>query len=470
VNSLGTILNNLVLVGQARAVILTPRRMINLGRNDPCHCGSGKKYKKCHLDADQRARVRIRQSQPDSESPSAFLDVDQLPKRLQQLSEQGSTEDRKAFGELLSTAEPILEYLQRREEVEAAAAQLEAHRTEFEKLAADKDRYLALAQAVFAEACFVPLRFAASDVQRAFDHVGYPPTLLQDERTVEILRAAILHVADKENRSRLAMSLLLRLPEFVAARRYLEAWLLQAAAVQTIEDDGESNVFLFQMFSYGYDAWAADKRSKDESLFRKLGFDPESLRAMSMDELDSWMQARASDPAQAGLLEAFLQEHPDLREESVANIEALERNSNRLFERVDSRFLHLSFEEIQPWLMLLNERLTQEGFLAGTLGGAASQESVRRIIEEVALPLMREMAEAIFTPDRIRQLAVDLRQYRRERFAASDQAAVKHATGAINYLEWEDSPGQNTFLLTLCWVSLDSAIKATAPENSHAED
>jgi len=27
-----------------------------LGRNDPCWCGSGKKYKKCHLDEDQRAR------------------------------------------------------------------------------------------------------------------------------------------------------------------------------------------------------------------------------------------------------------------------------------------------------------------------------------------------------------------------------------------------------------------------------
>ena len=23
--------------------------MLQLGRNDPCHCGSGKKYKKCHL-------------------------------------------------------------------------------------------------------------------------------------------------------------------------------------------------------------------------------------------------------------------------------------------------------------------------------------------------------------------------------------------------------------------------------------
>jgi len=26
----------------------TPRRASNIGRNDPCYCGSGKKYKKCH--------------------------------------------------------------------------------------------------------------------------------------------------------------------------------------------------------------------------------------------------------------------------------------------------------------------------------------------------------------------------------------------------------------------------------------
>jgi len=28
-----------------------------LGRNDPCHCGSGKKYKKCHLSLDSRASI-----------------------------------------------------------------------------------------------------------------------------------------------------------------------------------------------------------------------------------------------------------------------------------------------------------------------------------------------------------------------------------------------------------------------------
>jgi hypothetical protein len=26
-----------------------------LGRNDPCHCGSGKKYKQCHLGKDEEA-------------------------------------------------------------------------------------------------------------------------------------------------------------------------------------------------------------------------------------------------------------------------------------------------------------------------------------------------------------------------------------------------------------------------------
>ncbi len=29
--------------------------MATLGRNAPCHCGSGKKYKHCHLDADRAA-------------------------------------------------------------------------------------------------------------------------------------------------------------------------------------------------------------------------------------------------------------------------------------------------------------------------------------------------------------------------------------------------------------------------------
>jgi len=38
-----------------------------LGRNDPCWCGSGKKYKDCHLQADQRANITRFVSQVEPE-------------------------------------------------------------------------------------------------------------------------------------------------------------------------------------------------------------------------------------------------------------------------------------------------------------------------------------------------------------------------------------------------------------------
>lgn len=34
---------------------------ITLGRNDDCHCGSGKKYKKCHLEKDETADRKDRE-------------------------------------------------------------------------------------------------------------------------------------------------------------------------------------------------------------------------------------------------------------------------------------------------------------------------------------------------------------------------------------------------------------------------
>jgi hypothetical protein len=35
--------------------------MSQIGRNDVCHCGSGKKYKKCHLEKDESADRKKRE-------------------------------------------------------------------------------------------------------------------------------------------------------------------------------------------------------------------------------------------------------------------------------------------------------------------------------------------------------------------------------------------------------------------------
>ncbi len=37
----------------------------DLGRNDPCHCGSGKKYKHCHLAKDEEAARKTREKASD---------------------------------------------------------------------------------------------------------------------------------------------------------------------------------------------------------------------------------------------------------------------------------------------------------------------------------------------------------------------------------------------------------------------
>jgi len=34
------------------AALLAPKEVPQLGRNEPCHCGSGRKYKKCCLEKD----------------------------------------------------------------------------------------------------------------------------------------------------------------------------------------------------------------------------------------------------------------------------------------------------------------------------------------------------------------------------------------------------------------------------------
>ncbi len=41
------------------------------GRNDPCHCGSGNKYKKCHLEQDETARVAAAKTAAAAAPPAA---------------------------------------------------------------------------------------------------------------------------------------------------------------------------------------------------------------------------------------------------------------------------------------------------------------------------------------------------------------------------------------------------------------
>jgi len=67
-----------------------------LGRNDPCHCGSGKKYKKCCLEADQNAgsQQQIGDGINDDDLPSfEFSEIDDLSNATAVLIEAGHFDD-----------------------------------------------------------------------------------------------------------------------------------------------------------------------------------------------------------------------------------------------------------------------------------------------------------------------------------------------------------------------------------------
>jgi hypothetical protein len=60
------------------------KKPAKLGRNDPCHCGSGKKYKDCHLPIEQAARseqLLVRQAQ-DTLLPKIVDAAQSVPERL----------------------------------------------------------------------------------------------------------------------------------------------------------------------------------------------------------------------------------------------------------------------------------------------------------------------------------------------------------------------------------------------------
>ena len=151
------------------------------------------------------------------------------------------------------------------------------------------------------------------------------------------------------------MSLLMHLPDYVAANRPLDAWIIQHCAYLAQEETDESNPFLFQMFSYGYDGWVAEQRGREAAMLRELGMDLSHLERMSMEEIDAWLQDQQADPAKLARMEKLMLANPEQRAQAEANLQQLERDAHQTpgtGGRGPSAPAPMKF---QPWLPELSE-------------------------------------------------------------------------------------------------------------------
>jgi hypothetical protein len=91
------------------------------------------------------------------------------------------------------------------------------------------------------------------------------PTHSGPGEQAEIVMRLARYLADEDYRWRAGVRLLLRLPELVAAGRYLDAWLVDYSARQLLEGQGRGGYFLAEMVLRGLRDWEEQDRSQEST-------------------------------------------------------------------------------------------------------------------------------------------------------------------------------------------------------------
>ena len=293
---------------------------MKLGRNDPCLCGSGKKYKRCCLGtADGGAALSDAIVAPKADLSNAGSTTPPVlskppgvmsPDYWDQLEEQLPRKLRKENADIFKQIRAFTEFEAQKPEIEAAHEALEKYRKKFERLTRNTGKFLKRAEKVFAEAPFEAMRFSASDLQRAFESVGYPPFGAAGDLHFENMQKTIAFLVDDEQRKIRAQELMQLLPEYVAAGRHLDALIVEHSAMLMVEPSEEgieiTGPFLMCMFMHGMGEWEDQRDREQLKMFRKLGVDPEDIRRRGIEGVESLVQEMMTKKGASEELEQFL--------------------------------------------------------------------------------------------------------------------------------------------------------------------
>jgi hypothetical protein len=388
---------------------------------------------------------------------------------LREVRRHAPPEQIQEFERLLKMTGDVVAYEEMHDEIELAMETLEAHRDEFEAL--DPEAAMDRAERLFSEEQFRPMRFTAEDVHGAFEEVGYPQRLRAlTPQDAEPLREAILFLADEDLRRHLSRKLMMLLPEYVSARRYLDAWIIEYSAFLMLESPDKGNPFLGEMFHYGFVEWAEQVDAQPKALLEELGMDPSDITRMSPPEMETWLEAQLADPERRARFDAYMAEGSVFGDQAHAEYQQLQLASLQLLEYdEEGRFL-LAPEELDPWIPTVVERLAPftEQAMEAAQEEAGDDPEIQGILSDVVFEVAREMAPAVFTRERLDALMADLAAYSRDLTEAGDKEFALHAHLVYRDLMHEEAPGENHFLIAVCMASLLEML-ATLSEWAKAE-
>ncbi len=440
---------------------------LKISLNDYCPCGSGKKFRNCHYGKEGELRVNeSRHSVPrarlDDLDP-AKADV-MSPEYWTKMSKRLPPGMRKELGPMLAEVKQYAELEARREKIDAALEILEAHRDEYVELVKDPTAFMRRAEQLFGEEPFAGMRFHAADIHRAFEAVGYPAPGYMDQAFVKHVGKALGFLLDDAQRKTLARRLLLPLPDYVGAGRYLDGWIIEHSADVILDQpEGVVSPFLLAMFLHGLREWESRREEEQEAMFKTLGLSAAEISRLGYDGVEARLRALSSSADGMAAAEEFLDSHPELKAMSYAQCVASEQAALELLRGEEAEGLLLDPEEVEPWLRVLESRIQAAPQRFASLTPARPPDkATAQAFAALVYDLAAEMAKVVFTPSRLDRLRSQLHDLRRRFSAEDDPKVLDGVHGAIAAVQPTATPEDSRFLVSVCWMSLRAVIEDMA--------
>lgn len=216
--------------------------MSKIGRNDPCWCGSGKKYKTCHFAEDQRKAVERMKAQ---QARMARLHAFGVPSdsEMRGMYEEMTGRNIPA-GPLPGDARQMLtEIWQQQKLNDQSLAALEPHRAEWESYFAENpEQFDAVAEEVAKDEFFNDYELTDENTAKVRSQLGEAPE--EPAALRQFATDAVKLTLDADDRTNFYDAILSRLCDYTDKEDWKTAYVIATAADQVKDTEANAHPFL----------------------------------------------------------------------------------------------------------------------------------------------------------------------------------------------------------------------------------
>lgn len=359
----------------------------------------------------------------------------------------------------------VSDYAAVQPKIDIAAQKIEKYQEDFAKIVVDPDKLFNLAKQVFGDDRFKDFRYTGKDIQRSLEALGYPQVgVVPPLSFADIAELCTRYLIEPEKRFDLSRHLLMVLPALVDQNKNMEAILVLNTAYRMVEAPTKVNLFLLEMFRFGWNEWESEMTARRKAFLSELGTEAAKMSELSLEEAEELAIKLITDPEKKARLMAFYAANPTLRQHDAAEILQMEHSAVLLLVSDEAGPLHLPASEVKPWLTEeLIGKLQPLGAKARAAFAAGEQEKFdvfQEKITDIMIETAMDMAIKLFTPQRRLKMVEDLKSYRHNLLEVGRITEFRYVQGALLALSNEDIPSGNPLLVTICFESLRRAYAA----------